>query len=811
MADTRKERVPFGIVGATSPGAGLTTVERDVPADEPPPWPANAELKQVGKRVQRLDAHLKVRGAARYTADMQLPGMLYARLLNSPHPHARIRSIDVSAAERHPGVRAVHVIDTITGVATEREPGHQRLNVQRVSTGASPDQNAKPSYPTIRFAGQPIAAVAATTMQAAEAAARLIRVDYEVLPFVADLDAAMRDGSPLVFEGPLEQAGTGGGGGAEAGLPQRGNVRGPSTGNPFRKPEGDVEAALRAADVVVAGEFRTQVQTHSPLESHGVVVDYRPDGMTVYASTQDTISVRTEFATVFGMPRSRIRVVCEFMGGGFGAKFGAGNFGIAAAYLSKKAGAPVWLMLDRKEQHTQVGNRPGTIQHIQVGARRDGTLTAIKLVSHGTAGAALGAGVGQFSGAVYASDTYAQEQFDVVMHANPGCAFRGPGNAQGAFAMEQVIDEMAEKLGLDPLALRDKIDDSPQRREQRRIGAAMIGWADRRPPGADQGAIKRGIGVAQSFWPRVTETDAACSVTVLKDGSVEILSSVQDLGTGIRTVLAQVVAEELGIEAHEVTVRIGDTNFPAGPGSGGSKTTGSITPAARHTAHRVREKLLAQVAPQLQTSPDRLAMQGGRVFVQGEPARGLSFKEAAGKMPREQIVVNAVRRDDYGGFRVVRPDGGISHGELGGVHFARVAVDTETGYIKVERVAAVHDCGRPMNPMQLESQINGGVLQGLSWALFENRLLDQASGRMVNPNLDQYKIAGARETPKIEIHILEDYQGRSNTDAFGIGEPSLIPIAPAIANAVYNATGVRMRSLPMNTAAVLTALGKVRA
>lgn len=808
MAETRNERVPFGISGAVGEAA-LATVEREIPADEPPPLPPNAELKVIGKPIRRLDTHLKATGAARYTADVRLPGMLYGRLLDSPHAHARIRSIDVSAAEAHPEVRAVHVIDTITGVATERDPGHQRLSVQRVSTGAAPEQNSKPRYPEVRYAGQPIAAVAATTPEAAKEALKLIRVDYEVLPFVANLDDAMRDGAPLVFEGPIEQEGSGGGGGAEKGLPQRGNVRGPSTRNPFRPEGGDIDRALAEAEVTVEGEYRTQVQTHQPLEPHGIVVDLRRDGMTVYASTQDTVSVREELAEVFGMPRSKIRVVCEFMGGGFGAKFGAGNYGVAAAHLSQKARAPVWLMLTRKEQHTQVGNRPGTLQRLTIGARRDGTLTAIKLVSYGTAGAGLGAGVGQFAGAVYRSDAYAQEQYDVLMHANPGTAFRAPGNAQGAFAFEQAIDELAEKLGMDALALRDKLDSSPQRREQRRIGAEMIGWAGRKAPGADPGPVKRGIGVAQAFWPRIVETDSAAEVRVLKDGSVEVLSSVQDLGTGVRTVLAQVAAEELGIEAHQVTVRIGDTSFPAGPGSGGSKTTGSITPAVRHAAHRVREKLFVQVAPELQTSPDDLVARDGRVLVRDNPSRSLSFEEACGKMRREQIAEIGFRRADYGGFRRDTPNGGMSHGDLGGVQFAQVAVDTETGYVKVERVVAVHDCGRPINPLQLESQINGGILQGISWALYENRILDQATGRQVNPNLDQYKILGSRETPRIEIKLLEDYQGRSNTDAFGIGEPALIPTAPAVANAVHNATGVRMRSLPMNTQAVLTALGKV--
>lgn len=811
MPDTKTVQLPYGIPGAAAPGDRLRTVEREVPADEPPPLAPNAGLRVVGKPACRLDAALKATGQARYTADVRLPGMLWGKLVDAPHPHARVRSVDTSAAERHPGVRAVHVLDTVTGVATEREPGHQRLNVQRVGTGGGgAPADGGPALPVVRYAGQPVAAVAATSMAAAEEAARLVRVDYEVLPFVAEMEAAMRPGAPLVFEGPVDQEGTGGGGGAVPGLPQRGNVRGPLTRTPFGGPRGDAEAGLREAEVVVRGEFRTQVQTHQPLEPHGVVADWRPDGLTVYASTQDTVGVRQELAEVFGLPRARVRVLCEFMGGGFGAKFGPGNHGVAAAHLSREAGAPVWLMLDRKEQHTQVGNRPSTLQRLEVGAKRDGALTAVRLVSHGTAGAGLGAGVGTVAQLLYDCPNFAQEQYDVLMNAGPGTAFRAPGAVQGAFAMEQVIDELAEQLGLDPVALRDRIDRSPQRREQRRLGAERFGWAARRPPGSDPGPLKRGVGMAQSTWPRVTETDAAAEVRVLKDGSVEVLSSVQDLGTGIRTVLAQVVAEELGILPGDVTVRIGDTNFPAGPGSGGSKTTGSITPAVRQAAWKVRERLLAQVAPELRVSPDRLVMAAGRVEVAGEPGRGLGFAEACGKMRREQIAEIGTRRADYGGFRLERPDGGLSHGDLGGVQFVEVLVDTETGYVKVERVVAVHDCGRPINPLAIRSQVNGGVLQGISYALFEDRVLDARSGLQVNPNLEQYKILGARETPRIEVLLIEDYQGRSNTDAFGVAEACNVPTAPAVANAFYNATGVRMRALPMNPRSVLAALGKVR-
>jgi xanthine dehydrogenase YagR molybdenum-binding subunit len=816
VTDTKtKVELPSGIVGA-----GIGVVRREIPADEPPAWPVNEKLQVVGKPAPRVDGRAKVTGAAKYTADVHLPGMLYARAVRSPHPHARVRAIDTSAAEKHPGVRAVHVLDHLRGVAVLR------------------DAKAEPPtrYPVVRYAGQPVAAVAATTQAIADEAARLVRVDYEVLPFVIDLDEARKEGAPLVFSGPTEQPGTAGGGGATKGLPQSGNVRGPARSGPHGPPQGDVAKGLAAADAVIDRVYTTQVQTHSALETHGVVADWKPDLVTVYASTQGTGTVRDEVAEVFQLPKARVRVITEFMGGGFGAKFGVGNFGVMALHLSKKAGAPVRLMLDRKEEHLAVGNRPSSRQRLRIGAKRDGTLTAVHLESHGSAGAGTGAGAGGPAKNMYPCPNLLIEEYDVFTHAGPAAAFRAPGHPQGAFALEQAIDELAEKLGVDPLALRDKIDfdealtsapqaapkpgttgpnpgpkniDSAARREERRIGRERAGWAKRRAPGADAGPIKRGIGVAQSIWYRIVDLDASCEVRIHRDGSVEALSAVQDIGTGIRTALAQVVAEELGLGVRDVTVRIGDTNFPAGTASGGSKTTGSITPAARNAAFRAKKAFFESVGPAIGAAPDALAIVNGKLVSKADARLSVPFRAAAAKLRTDQVAATASRSDDYGGFETVRPGRGrVGSGGFGGVHFASVAVDVETGVIRVERVVAVHDCGRPLNPLTIESQIAGGILQGISYALYEDRILDRKAGLMVNPNFDQYKILGARETPALDIVLLEEYRGRNSTDAGGIGEPATVATPAAVANAVYNAIGVRLYDLPMTPARVLAALAR---
>ena len=295
----RAQSVPYGIVGDH-----LGEVMRQVPVDEPPPLGENATLQVIGRRVPRLDAVQKVTGRARYTFDVRLPGMLYARRVVSSVAHARVLAVDTSAAERYPGVRAVHVLD------------RQLLTAQLRDASLE-----KPKYPVVRYLGQPIAGVAAESQRAADEAAALVRITYDTLPHVSAVDDAMRDGAPAVFPGPTEQPPTAGGGGATPGLPQRGNVRGPDTGSAFGLPRGDVDKGLAEADVVVVGEYRTQVQTHTPMETHGLVADWNDDGLTIYASTQFTTSVRDEAAEMFQLPKNRVRVISDFTGGGFGAKY----------------------------------------------------------------------------------------------------------------------------------------------------------------------------------------------------------------------------------------------------------------------------------------------------------------------------------------------------------------------------------------------------------------------------------------------------------------------------------------------------------
>ncbi len=770
---TRTETFVFGI-----PQNGLTKKERQVPLDEPPPLAQNSELKYIGKPTPRYDGMAKATGRGKYTADIQLPGMLYARMVDATIPHGRITSVDTSAAEALPGVKAIHVIEHTFGIAALRDP----------------KQEAPSKYPVIRYAGQPIAAVAATSPQIASDAAALIKVTYDRMPFVVDKQDARAPDAPTVFPGPADAEGSAGGGGGPKNVPQVGNVHGPE-----RKKVGDVDKGFSEADAVVEGEYFTQVQTHSALETHGFVVDWKPEEVTVYASTQGTASVRDEFAEVFKLPKSQVRVITEFMGGGFGAKFGAGNEGVVAAHLSRKAKLPVKLMLDRKQEHI-VCNRPDSHQKLKIGAKKDGTLTAISLTSYGTAGVGTGAGTAGPATNLYKCPNLLTEEYDVFINAGPGAAFRAPGHPQGCFAFEQAIDELAVKLDMDPMDLRDKIDESPTRRVERKIIRERTNWKTRKAAGVDTGPVKRGMGIAQSVWYRFINMDSSCEVRVSRDGSVEIMSSVQDLGTGTKTLLAIVVAEEFGISPADVVIRIGDTRYPIGPNSGGSVTAGSITPAVRNASYQARQKLFAAAAPKLSTTADNLEMRGGKVVFKNDESKSYSLKQIAAKMPTSEISARVTRGPEYAKERIT----------YGGVDYVELAVDTETGRVHIEKVFGAHDCGRPINPLGVISQINGGILQGISYALFEDRVMDRKQGYMLNANLENYKIIGAREVPEIEIELVENYIAQSSTDAAGIGESAgIITLAAAIGNAFYNATGVRMRKIPMTPANVLAALGRV--
>lgn len=736
--------------------------EIEIAGGDPAPWDPSRKFSLLGTRVSRLDGAAKTTGAARYAIDMRLPGMLYGKILRSPHAAAVVKSLDLSAARRLPGVAAAIEI---------AKPGEK-----------------------VRFAGQEIAAVAADTPERALDAIGAIRVAYETRPFVVDMETAKKENAPLVHEGQAQtKTSAGDMPSARKPLPRKGNVQGPRASS-----KGDVEEGLRQAVAIVEGTYTTEVQTHTALETHGLVARWEGEELTVWASTQGIFSVRDELSEALGIPASKVNVITEYMGGGFGAKFGARVEGVTAAKLAREARAPVKLFLDRKEEHLATGNRPSAVQWIKAGASKDGKLTALHLVVHGNGGTNGGTGTSGPLKNVYACDNVKTEEFDVFTNAGPSAAMRAPGHPQGAFALEATMDELAGKLGMDPVVFRTQNDPSPVRKEELRIGAERIGWAtrDARRKTKDPW-ILRGIGVGAAIWYNTGGTGPKATVTIHRDGSAEVIHGLQDLGTGARTMVGIVAAEELNLPLSKVAVRIGDTRMPYGPGSGGSTTTPSSAPAVRAAAFHACRKAAGILAKAWGVGEPDVLFSDGVFSVKGDGGKRLAWKEACAKLPAEGVTATGERAGNH--------DDAWKR-FTGGAQFAQVLVDTETGLVRVEKIVAVHDCGLVVNALTAESQVQGGVIQGISYALYENRILDRATGNMVNPNVEQYKIVGSLDVPEIEVLFLPVWDGVNNTHSVGIGEPATVPTAAAIANAVSHAIGARIRSLPITPESVLAAL-----
>jgi len=727
------------------------------------PWDLDTKFDVMKGRYPRLEGPLKVTGKAKYTYDIKLPGMLWGRMVGASVPHAEVVKIDTSKAEKVPGVKAVWTTESRT----------------------------------VRFAGQDVAAVAATTPEIAMDAARLIEVTYNEKPFITDLEKAMEAGAPPVYS-PEQVPGS-------AQIPRNGNILGPQTGRGLKR--GDVVAGLSEADVSIEGTYRVSVHTHSSLETHGVIAQWEGDELTIYASTQGVFTVKEGVAEALGIPRTKVRVITEHMGGGFGSKLApsatGSQFAVVACRLAKSAGAPVKLMLDRKQEHLCTGNAPSALMTVNIGAKKDGSFTAIHHRSFGSAGIAPGAGTAAPLVNLYqTTPNILGEDHSVFTNAGPAAPLRAPGHPQGAFALESAVDELADKLQMDPVELRKKNDPSPVRQMQYDIGAKAIGWERRSKKAGDaKGPKKRGIGMANGEWSvNARGSEVGCEVRIHRDGSVECFSGAQDIGSGFRTAMAVVTAEELGLQPKDITMHVGDTRWPFGPASGGSNTTNSVAPAVRMAAHDAKMKLFAAAAPSLGVKPEELEAHGGKVFVAAKPTKSLTFKQAAAKIAGEQVTATSERKKQYELFRT----------ELAGLQFCEVEVDTETGEVKIVKMVSVNDCGIPVNSLTTESQVIGAMIQGASWALFENRTLDRSYGTMVNPNMEWYKILMPADMFEAVSILTPVANLGNNTSTAGIGEPCSVPCLAAIANAIFNATGARVRSLPITPDRMLAALAEAR-
>jgi len=740
----------------------------EVPEKQPDQLAPNKDLKLLGKKVSRIDGYDKVSGSAVYAFDVQLPNMVHARTLRSPHPNARIKQIDVSKAKKLKGVVGIITYENAPKIKWYR--------------------NSYLFDPHVRYEGDEVACVAAETAEIAEEALALIDVKYETLDFVVDTQKALEKGAQSVHDS--------------------GNILG---GEPDVYQRGDIGQGFSEADHIVEDTFTTPVVIHNPTEVHCSVVKWDGDNLTVWDSTQGVFSVRDSVAQSLNLGENKVRVIKKFMGGGFGSKLEAGKYTVMAALLARNIGRPVSIQLDRREMNLAAGNRPDSNQHLKVGAKKDGTLIAMHHQSTGAAGAyPSGAACSWPFRSVYQCPNVKTEDTTVYINAGRARPFRAPGHVQGTFGMDSIIDEIAEKVGMDPLDFRlknyaekDQVSGLPytskRLREAYEQGAKAIGWNNRQKnPGSQKSDVKRGIGMATQIWWGGGGPPAYATLKLNRDGTVRVISGTQDIGTGTYTFIAQIAAEVLEIPITKVEVTLGDTTVcPYGPSSGGSTTAPSISPAVYDAAWQMRQKLISGAAAILEIPESDLVYSKGMIGKKGAISRGLGIAEIVQKM-RERILVTT-------GARNANPDGYAINSF--GAQFAEVEVDTLTGKIRPLKIVAAHDVGRVLNQQTLVNQFHGGILQGLGYALMEERVIDEYTGKVLTTNLHDYKIPTIMDTPEIEVIIVSDADPLiSPVGAKGIGEPAIIPTAGAIANAVYNATGVRIKSLPITPDKVLNAM-----
>jgi xanthine dehydrogenase YagR molybdenum-binding subunit len=605
--------------------------------------------------------------------------------------------------------------------------------------------------------------VCADTLAQARDAVAAIDCEFEVLEPLIDPDEAVRRGELL-------------------------------GGEPRTRERGDYERGLAEADVVVEGEYRTQVVLHNSMETHQAVVEWVGDGVEVHISTQYIWGIRAAVAEGLGLPGDKVRVICHYMGGGFGSKNSPDDYTLIAAELAKRTARPVKCALTRREENTAAGNRNATIQRLTVGARSDGTLTALG----GEFVNAVGWG-GWSSGTegpmqmLYTCPNVRTTTYGAKLNLPPMKAFRAPGFVEGTFGLEALLDELAAKLDLDPLELRrrnhaaeDEVDGRPYSSKNllECYRRAQPHWDRRHEVRArSTDVVKRGVGMASQIWYGGGGPPSYAWVRVGSDGRATVVTAMQDIGTGTKTAMAQIAAEELGIPLEHVTVSVGDSaRGPYAAISAGSSTTPSMGPAVRAAAADARRQI------------EEIAEQRGTPDAPPE--------EIVGLLESAQILGKGARGPNPTGMQVL----------TFGVQVAEVAVDVETGEVWVERIAAIHDVGRVINPLGASSQVEGGIIQGIGHTLSEQRLHDPATGRLLTTTLDAYKLPTIADVPEIVSELIDvPDEHLTNLGSKGLGEPPIIPVAAAIANAIRDATGADVRELPISREEMLRALREAAA
>lgn len=756
----------------------------DIPMSGTPPAPWG-KTQVVGKSIPRVDAYERVSGRAVYPSDLSLPRMLYGAILRSPYPHARVKKVDTTAAEKMKGVRSV--ISASTDEAGVYWP-------------YSKEKKVKLFDPECRYEGETIAAVAAETPYQAWDAVRAIQVDYEILPFVVDERKALEAKAPPVH-------------------PEGNRVK------PVEIYErGEPAKGFAQADLVLEQTYRTECEIHTPMELHGCVARWERNHLTIWESTQGVYPVQARVAEVLGLPLSKVRVIGHYMGGGFGSKLQADKYTIIAALLAKKTGRPVKLFLTREETYLAVGNRPPSNMKLKAGVKKDGTLTALHFTCTGTGGAFAAGGTGLVDWLIkelYLCPNVRTELSDVYIHAGLSRPFRAPGHPQGAWALEQMLDALAEGIGMDPVALRLKnIPTFSQTRngnpaytttglkECLEEGAKAFGWEKARQEIAQtpkNARIRRGVGMAGCTWfVGGGGPPSTVIVRLFADGSVNLNMGASDIGTGTKTVMALVVAEELGIKPEVIQIEHADTGTTQyATASGGSKTVPTESPAVRAAAIDVKQQILKLAAEELKIDPSALTMIKGTVIHGKDPSKKIQITDIPG-LKAQGVVVGIGRRGPNPRNKFVNPFC---------AQFCEVECNLKTGEVRIIRFLSANDSGRVMDRLTYDNQVVGGITMGVGLALTETRVLDsEQTGKMVNRNWHDYKLPTALDVPERIVSLpLDRPDDEANlTGSKGLGEPVTIPTAAAIANAVYHATGLRMTASPINPVTLCEKLAKGR-
>lgn len=706
-------------------------------------WPVEGERKIIGSRISRKDGPAKVTGEAKYAYDINRPNMLWGKLIGSPNAHAELISVDTSLAKSVSGVQAIWIDEELIGGE-------------------------------LRYVGQVIACVAAESEEAAIEAAEKVKFKLKTLPHqMMDEDASL------------------------------------STGRPSNRETGNLDEGFSKSAIVIEGHYGIPVITHCCLEPHGQVTEIRDGELYVWPSTQNVSRYANQFGDAIDIPQNKIHVDTQYMGGGFGSKFNIDKWGVIGAKLSAQTGRPVKIMLDRKEELMIAGNRPSSFAKIKVGLREDGLIEAVDAEVWGSGGQ----GAFRAPPIPYVFTKVPHTRLvgkGIRTHRGGARAWRAPNHPQGCLLTMSAIDDAAAALGMDSLDFFMRnvaLTDRPEvYREELQIAANLIDYRKKSHARGDvrPGPIKRGLGISIHTWGGRGHP-SECEITIHSDASVEAKMGSQDLGTGTRTCIAMVIAETLGLPMEAITVHIGRNRYPASGPSGGSTTIGGISVSARRAATSALNDLLALVANRLGISANELRSSGGRIQkVENnriDENANLSWKEACAMLGLNNITKRGVNVPGES-YR----EGLISAG-VGGVQIADVSVDIETGVVTMNEMVAVQDCGLIINMKLAESQVFGAMIMGITYALFEEAIYDSKTGKMLNADMEFYRLAGIKDVGRLKLHMMTG-KGYDDRGVIGLGEPPVISPGAAISNAVANACGVRVPRLPLTPDRVLATLQK---